>query len=236
VSYVVASKEIAQIDIALFDRDFFDGMQFLLQDSSGTPINLDGVVACATVYKVTSAGFTAITAFNVEKLEPYTNGQIRLWLTSQQTVLLSDAYEGTQQKAGSAVFFPTAYSSQADSSSFYEHSNLRWDLRIETPDVSVDLISASAGSFVTQTSHGFAASDRIVFSGSTESSINYNGTSARIYSSLTNISYVPPYGFTISSLSGITNAAIGGNVYRLKQDTVVVGNVIVNSTLSNCFP
>ena len=67
-------------------------------------------------------------------------------------------------------------------------------------------------------------------------SINYNGTSARIYTNLTNITYAPPYSFTIASLSGITDAAIGGSVYRLRQDTVVAGAVVVGTTLSNCFP
>ena len=236
MSYVVSAKNIPQIDIALFERDFFDGAQFLLQDKDGLPINLNGVVVCSSIYKVTIAGYTLVTSFNTEKLEPYGNGQVRLWLTSAQTVLVANAYDGGQQKRGATAFFPTAYSSQADSASFYEGSNLRWDLRIETPDTSVDLISASGGTFITQTDHGFAATDRVVFSGTTSTAINYDGTSNRLYSSLTSISYLPPYSFTISALSGVTNAAIGGSVYRLKQDTVVVGNVIVNSTVSNCFP
>jgi hypothetical protein len=236
VSYVLAAKNIPQVDIALFERDFFDGAQFLLQDENGSPINLDGVVVCSSIYKVTTAGSTLVTSFNTEKLEPYRNGQVRLWLTSSQTVLVASAYEGAQQKGGATVFFPTAYSSQADSASFYEGSNLRWDLRIETPDTSVDLISAASGTFITQVDHGFASTDRVVFSGTTSTAINYNGTSNRLYSNLTGISYLPPYSFAISALSGVTNAAIGGSVYRLKQDTVVVGNVIVNSTNSNCFP
>jgi hypothetical protein len=69
-----------------------------------------------------------------------------------------------------------------------------------------------------------------------KASINYNGTTARIYSNLTGITYAPPYSFTIASLSGITDAAIGGSVYRLRQDTVVAGAVVVGTTLSNCFP
>jgi len=75
-----------------------------------------------------------------------------------------------------------------------------------------------------------------VFGDTAASGINYDGTSARIYSGLTNIAYIAPYSFTIASLSGITNAAIGGSVYRLKQDTVVAGAVVVGTTLSNCFP
>jgi hypothetical protein len=75
-----------------------------------------------------------------------------------------------------------------------------------------------------------------VFSGTTASGINYDGTGARIYTALTNISYVAPYSFTIASLSGITDAAIGGSVYRLRQDTVVAGAVVAGTTLSNCFP
>lgn len=74
------------------------------------------------------------------------------------------------------------------------------------------------------------------FEGTAQSSINYNGTGARIYSNLTSITYAPPYSFTIASLSGITDAAPGGSVYRLKQDTVVPGNVFVGTTFSNCFP
>jgi hypothetical protein len=235
-SYVVASKYIPEINLALFERDFFDGAQFLLQDSDGVPWNLNDVVVCASVYQNVAGISTLVTSFNVEPLEPLTAGRVRIWLTSAQTAQIYDAYDGGQQTTGATAFFPTAYASQADSASFYQNSNLRWDLRIETPEEVGDLVSASAGAFTTQTPHGLGASERVFFKNTAQASINYNGTSARIYTSLTNISYQPPYSFTIPSLSGVTDPAIGGSVYRLKQDTVVVGKVIANSTVSNCFP
>jgi hypothetical protein len=236
MSYVVASKNIPRIDLALFERDFFDGAQFLLQDSTGAPWDLNNVTVCASVYKKVGTTYTLVTAFNTEKLEPLRNGQVRIWLSSSQTAALEAAYEAGQQVAGTSAFFPTAYASQADNSSTYENSNLYWDLRIETQEELSDLVSVLNGAFVTQTDHGLGSSERIIFNGTASTSINYDGTGARIYSSLTNISYLPPYAFTIPALSGVTDAAIGGSVYRLKQDTVVVGNVIVNSTVSNCFP
>ena len=236
MSYVVASKNIPKIDLALFERDFFDGAQFLLQDSTGTPWNLNNVTICASIYKKVGTTSTLVTSFNTEKLEPLTNGQVRIWLSSAQTATVEAAYTSIAQTAGTTAFFPTAYSSQADSSSFYENSNLSWDLRIETKEKVSDLVSIAGGVFVTQTDHGLGSTERVVFGDTTSTTINYDGTSATIYSSLSNISYLAPYGFRVPALSGITNAAPGGSVYRLKQDTVVVGNVIVNSTVSNCFP
>jgi hypothetical protein len=235
-SYVVASKYIPEINLALFDRDFFDGAQFLLQDSDGVPWNLNDVVICASIYQNVAGVSSLLTNFNVEPLEPLNAGRVRIWLTSAQTAQVYDAYDGAQQTTSTVAFFPTAYASQADSASFYESSNLRWDLRIETPQGLADLVSASGGTFITQTAHGLGATDRTFFKDTAQSSINYNGTSARIYTNLTSITYQPPYSFTVSSLSGITDPAIGGSVYRLKQDTVVVGKVIANSTVSNCFP
>ena len=236
MSYVVASKNIPKIDLALFGRDFFDGAQFLLQDSAGSPWDLNSVTVCASVYKKIGTTYSGVTSFNTEKLEPLTNGQVRIWLSSSQTAALEAAYTSGQQTAGTSAFFPTAYASQADNASTYENSNLYWDLRIETQEKISDLISVAAGVFVTQTDHGLGSTERVIFSETTNSSINYDGTSAKIYSSLSNISYLAPYGFTVPALSGITSSTIGGSVYRLKQDTVVVGNVIVNSTVSNCFP
>ena len=236
MSYVVASKNIPKIDLALFERDFFDGAQFLLQDSTGAPWNLNNVTVCASVYEKIGSTYTLVTSFNTEKLEPLTKGQVRIWLSSSQTAALEAAYDAGQQTAGTSAFFPTAYASQADNASTYENSNLYWDLRIETQEQLADLVSVTNGTFITQTDHGLGSTERVVFSGTTTSSINYDGTSAKVYSNLSNISYIVPYGFTVPALSGITNAAIGGSVYRLKQDTVVVGNVVVNSTVSNCFP
>jgi hypothetical protein len=113
---------------------------------------------------------------------------------------------------------------------------LTWDIRIEKQEYVADLVSVSGGTFISQTNHGLGATERAVFSGTTSSGINYNGTSARIYSNLTGITYASPYAFTIASLSGVTNAAIGGSVYRLRQDTVAAGSIFVGTTFSNCFP
>jgi hypothetical protein len=235
-SYVVAAKRIPEINIALFERDFFDGAQFLLQDSDGVPWNLSDVVVCASIYQTIAGVSSLLVNFNVEPLEPLRAGRVRIWLTSDQTAQVYSGYNGAEQTTGATAFFPTAYSSQADSASFYQNSNLRWDLRIETPEEIADLVSVTAGAFTTQTAHGLGATERVIFKDTGEASINYNGTSSRIYSDLADISYQPPYSFTIPTLSGVTNAAIGGTVYRLKQDTVVVGKIIVNSTVSNCFP
>jgi hypothetical protein len=147
-------------------------------------------------------------------------------LSSSQTATLWDA---AQYSVPSGVFYPTAYASQI-------RPFFSWDLRIERKEEIADLVSISAGTFISQTNHGLGATERVVFEGTAQSSINYNGTSARIYSNLTNITYAPPYSFTIASLSGITDAAPGGSVYRLKQDTVVAGSVFVGTTFSNCFP
>jgi hypothetical protein len=234
-SYFAASKYIPEVNLALFERDFFDGAQFLLQDSDGTPWDLSDVVICASIYQGAGGASTLLTNFNVEPLEPLSAGRVRIWLTSEQTAQVSAAYDGEGQSVR-AAFFPTAYSSQADSANFYANSNLRWDLRIEKPVFVSDLISASGGTFISQTSHGLGATERTIFKDTSEASINYDGTSSRIYSGLTNLSYLPPYSFSIATLSGITNSAIGGSVYRLKQDTVVVGKIVANSTVSNCFP
>ena len=235
-SYVVASKYIPEVNLALFERDFFDGAQFLLQKDDGTPWDLTDVVVCASIYQTIAGATSLLTNFNVEPLEPLNAGRARIWLTSAQTAQVYAAYQGSPQTIGATAFFPTAYASQAGSDDFYQNSNLRWDLRIETPEAVGDLVSVSAGAFVSQTSHGLGATERVIFRDTNQASINYNGQSNRIYTGLTNISYQSPYSFTIPSLSAITDPAIGGSVYRLKQDTVVVGRIVANSTVSNCFP
>jgi len=146
-----------------------------------------------------------------------------------------DAAAGVGTVNISQVFFPSAYTAE-NSSDFLPNSVLGWDVRVERKEQIADLVSISAGTFVSQTNHGLGATERVIFEGTAQSSINYNGTGARIYSNLTNVTYAPPYSFTIASLSGITDAAPGGSVYRLKQDTVVAGSVFVGTTFSNCFP
>ena len=232
MSTFLATSIIPRVDLYLLRKDFFDGFSLSLQTASGTPYDLSSVQVCASVWKKTgSSSYQQITAINVEEQEPLTNGQVRLWLTSSQTAAIWDAYSTSAQSGG--VFFPTAHSPEA---SLALPSSLFWDIRIEKQEYLSDLISVTNGVFISQTNHTLASSERVVFSGTTQSSINYNGTSFRIYSSLTDISYQSPYSFTIASLSSITNAAIGGSVYRLKQDTVVTGGIVVNTTLSNCFP
>lgn len=233
----LSTAPIPQIDIHVVRRDFFDGFTLLLQDADGTPFDLNFVQVCASIWKKPDSGVVSqVTSFNVEKLEPYTNGQVRLWLTSSQTALVWDAAsELAQFNTMNSDFFPNAYSAanQGDTSG---SSSLVWDARIERQESVSNLISVTSGVFITQLNHTLAASERVVFSGTSVSGINYNRTSARIYSSLTGISYVAPYGFTVSALSGITSNPLGGSVYRLKQDTVAAGNVYVGSTYSNCFP
>jgi hypothetical protein len=223
----LATSIAPRVNIQLLRRDFFDGFSILLQDEDGTPFNLEEVTICASVWKSTTSGTTEkILDFNTELQEPLSAGRIRLWLTSFQTNQLWTELQSIQPEG---VFFPSAYTEQI-------RPTLFWEARIEREEEITGLISASGGTFITQSNHGLASSERVIFNGTEQSSINYDGTSARVYSGLTDISYLAPYTFTIPALSGVTNAAIGGSVYRLKQDTVVAGSVNVGSTIANCFP
>jgi hypothetical protein len=227
MSAFVSTNSVTEVNLQLLRRDYFDGFSLLLQDSDGEPFDLNDVQVCASVWKSTTSGTVEqVLSINVEEQEPLRAGRVRLWLSSAQSATLWDA---AQYTAASDVFFPSAYSTQV-------RPFLSWDVRIEKEEKVADLVSATAGAFISQTNHTLAASERVIFRGTAQSSINYNGTSARIYSGLTNITYQPPYGFTVPALSAITDAAIGGSVYRLKQDTVVAGSVVVGTTLSNCFP
>jgi hypothetical protein len=227
MSVFIPTSNVPQIDLYVLRRDFFDGFSLLLQDSDGVPFNLNEVQVCASVWRSTTSGTTEqVLSLNVEEQEPLNSGRIRLWLTSAQNATLWDSI---QYSVGSGIFFPSAYSNQV-------RPFLFWDVRIEREEYLADLVSVTAGAFVSQTNHTLASSERVIFNDTTQSTINFNGTSARVYSGLTNISYQAPYSFTVPTLSGITDAAIGGSVYRLKQDTVVAGNVFVGQTLSNCFP
>jgi len=227
MSNFLATSIVPQVDLVLLRRDYFEGLSLLLQDASGVPLDLNEVQVCASVWKNTSSGtFEQVLSINVEEQEPLTAGRVRLWLSSAQTAALWDA---SQYAIASGVFFPSAYASQV-------RPFLVWDVRIETQDELADLISVASGVFISQTNHTLGSTERVVFKNTTQSGINYDGTSGTIYSGLTNISYQPPYSFTIASLSGITDDPLGGSVYRLKQDTVVAGNVVISNTLSNCFP
>jgi hypothetical protein len=236
MSVFVATSLAPQIDISLLRRDYFDGVSFLLQDADGVPYDLTDVQICSAVWKRTGSNTAdLVTSFNVEEQEPLRNGIVKLWLSSTQTALIWDAAAGAGPSNISQAFFPSAYTIENSSDSLAA-SALSWDLRIEKKEQIADLVSISAGTFVSQTNHGLGATERVIFENTAQSSINYNGTSARIYTNLTGITYAPPYSFTIASLSGVTNAAPGGSVYRLKQDTVVAGSVFVGTTFSNCFP
>lgn len=236
MSAFLATSLAPQIDIYILRRDFFDGVSFLLQDSDGTPYDLNDVQVCASIWKNTASGVAEqVTSLNIEEVEPARSGRIRLWLSSSQTAAVWDAAQSSINTQVSRAFFPNAYMAE-NIQSVNSASSLFWDIRIERIEKVADLVSASTGVFITQTNHTLGSSERVTFSGTTQASINYNGTSARIYTSLSGITYIPPYSFSIASLSGITDAAIGGSVYRLKQDTVAAGNVYVGATYSNCFP
>lgn len=220
-----------RLDLHILRRDFFDGFSLLLQDADDQPIDLTNVTVCASVWKPAGTTRTKVLDINVERQEPLNQGRIRLWLSSSQTGQIWDAY-GEYEDAN-VISFESVHSANTVNTFA---SPLFWDVRIETQEELADLVSVTAGAFVTQTNHTLGSSERAIFKDTSQSLINYGGTSATIYSGLTNISYQAPYSFTIASLSGITNAALGGSVYRLRQDTVVAGNVIVGSTVSNCFP
>ena len=232
MSTFLATSIIPRVDLHLLRRDFFDGINILLQTTSGTPYDLSRVQVCASVWKrIGSSSYQQVATVNVEEQEPLRNGQVRLWLTSAQTAAIWDAY-GTSAQPGGA-FFPTAYSPEA---SLASSSPLFWDVRVEIQEYLSDLVSVSGGTFISQNNHTLGSTERVVFSGTTISGINFNNSSGTVYSGLTNISYLAPYVFTIPALSGTTNAALGGAVYRLKQDTVITGAVVAGTTLSNCFP
>jgi hypothetical protein len=232
MSAFLATNIAPRIDLHLLRRDYFDGFSLLLQTTSGTPYNLEDVQVCASVWKkIGDASYTQIATINVEEQEPLRAGRVRLWLTSAQTAAIWDAYGGSSVNSGS--FFPSAYSREA---SVAGSSPLFWDVRIETEEYLTDLVSVSGGTFIAQNNHTLASSERVVFSGTTLSGINFNNTGSTIYSGLTDITYTAPYRFRVPALSGTTNAALGGAVYRLRQDTVIAGNVVVGTTLSNCFP
>lgn len=232
MSTFLATNIVPQINLQLLRRDYFDGFSLLLQQADGTPYDLNNVQVCASAWQRNNdSSYSLLINFNVEEQEPLDAGRIRLWLSSAQTALLWDAY-GQQISTGGA-FFPSAYST---SLSAFTSSSLFWDARIETQEQLANLVSVSGGTFISQTNHTLGSTERVIFKNTAQSSINYNNTSARIYSSLSGITYIAPYSFTIASLSGITDAAVGGTVSRLKQDTVAGGNIVVGTTLSNCFP
>lgn len=232
MSTFLSTSIAPRIDLTLLRRDFFDGFSLLLQDEDGVPFDLSNVQVCASVWKRNSASsYSQVSTINVEKQQPLDAGRVRFWLSSSQTSAIWDAADGGESI--SASFFPTVYSSEA---SVAEGSSLFWDVRIEKEEELADLVSVLSGTFVSQTNHGLGATERVIFRNTVQPTINYNGTSNRIYSSLSGITYSAPYSFTIPTLSGITDAAIGGSVYRLRQDTVVTGAVVISTTLSNCFP
>jgi hypothetical protein len=221
-----------RINLHILRRDYFDGFSLLLQDEAGDPFDLREVQVCASVWKSNGPnGLEFVESINVQEEEPLSAGRVRLWLTSAQTANIWTAASNQNNSGGS--FFPNVYQDVATVGSA---SSLIWDVRIEKEEAAAELVSVVGGAFTSQLDHGLASSERVVFRDTARSSINFNGTSARVYSGLTNISYSPPYSFTIPSLSGVTDTAIGGSVYRLRQDTVVAGSVIVGTTLSNCFP
>jgi hypothetical protein len=230
-SAFLSTSIVPRVNLTLLRRDYFEGFSLLLQDEDSLPLDLTGVTVCASVWKRNSASsYTQVTAINAEREAPYSAGRVRFWLSSAQTATIWDAAEGGESINTS--FFPSVYTSEA---SLDAGSSLFWDVRIEQEEEITDLVSIGAGTCITQLNHGLGATERVIFRDTTQSSINYDGTSARIYSNLTGISYTPPYSFTIASLSGVTNVAPGGNVSRLKQDTVVAGSITIGTTFSNCF-
>jgi hypothetical protein len=108
-----------------------------------------------------------VTSFNIEEQEPLRNGTVRLWLSSTQTALIWDAAAGTGPANISQAFFPTAYTIENSSDSLAT-SLLSWDLRIERKEEIADLVSISAGTFVSQTNHGLGATERVIFEGTAQ--------------------------------------------------------------------
>lgn len=227
MSTFLATSIAPRLNLTLLRRDFFDGFSLLLQDEDGEPFDLSEVQVCAAVWKTDAEGVTSqVLSFNIEEQEPLQSGRVRFWLTSSQTNLL---WEQLQTIGPAGIFFPSAYTEVV-------RPTLFWEARIEKEEELADLVEVNSGVFTTQTNHTLASTERVIFRDTNQSSINYDGTSARVYTGLTNISYLAPYTFTIPSLSSVSDAAIGGSVYRLKQDTVCTGSVEIGSTIANCFP
>lgn len=227
MSTFLATSIAPRLNLTLLRRDFFDGFSLLLQDEDGLPFDLTEVTVCAAVWKTDTEGVTSqVLNFNIEEQEPLGSGRVRFWLTSFQTNLL---WEELQTIRPAGIFFPSAYTEVVKPTLF-------WEARIEKEEELASLVEVNSGVFITQTNHSLASTERVIFRDTSQASINYNGTSARIYTGLTNISYLAPYTFTIPSLSAVSDAAIGGSVYRLKQDTVCTGSVEIGSTITNCFP
>lgn len=227
MSTFLATSIAPRLNLTLLRRDFFDGFSLLLQDEDGLPFDLTEVTVCAAVWKTDTEGVTSqVLNFNIEEQEPLGSGRVRFWLTSSQTNLL---WEELQTIRPAGIFFPSAYTEVVKPTLF-------WEARIEKEEELASLVEVSSGVFITQTNHSLASTERVIFRDTSQASINYNGTSARIYTGLTGITYVPPYAFTIPSLSAVSDAALGGSVYRLKQDTVCTGSVEIGSTITNCFP
>lgn len=226
-------RDIPEIDITLFQRDYFDGIGFILQGDDGEPLDLSTVSICASIYQTTASGTSSlVTSFNVQKEEPFMNGAISLWLSSAQTQTVWTAYQG-YSTANYHLFAPSAY---ANEDSILEQTNLTWDLRIEEPEAVADLLAVASGVFTAQSAPKIGGTDRLIFSGTTTAGINHSfSTGSPIYSGATSIEQISPYRFTIASLSGTTNSSLGGSLYKLKQDTVIVGRVVVAQTVSNCF-
>lgn len=233
----LSTTSVPRVNLHILRRDFFDGCNLLLQDADGTPFDLGVVTLSATIWKVTDSSTpTLVTALNVQRLEPYTSGRVRLWLSSTQTGLVWDAASGESvlNRPLNQAFFPTAYAAANGGETAFS-STLMWDVRIERQEKVSDLVSVASGVFTTQTDHGLGATDRIIFRDTNQSALNYNGTSDRIYTTLSALTYVAPYQFTVAALSGTSANPLGGAVYRLRQDTVVAGDVFVGTTYSNSF-
>ena len=226
-SSFLATSIVPRLDLTLLRRDFFDGFSLLLQDDDGLPLDLSVVQVCAAVWKTDEEGvITKILDFNTEEQEPLSAGRIRFWLTSFQT---NQLWTELQTISPAGIFFPSVYTESV-------RPTLFWEARIEKEEELANLISVASGVFVTQTNHTLASTERVIFRDTNQSAINYNNTSARVYTNLTNITYLAPYSFTVPTLSGITDSAMGGSVYRLKQDTVCTGSIAIGSTIANCFP
>jgi hypothetical protein len=230
MSAFLSTTTAPRLDLTILRRDSFDGFTLLLQDANGRPFDLSLVTVCASIWKITGdTTLTKIVDFNTERQEPLAAGNVRFWLTSAQT---NTVWESLDALSPQFVFFPSAYTADFQDT----FSTLYWDARIELQEELAPLVQVSGGTFVTQGRHTLGATDRAIFKNTRQESINYDNSSGTIYSSLTNISYSSPHSFTIASLSGLTDIAIGGSVYRLKQDTVAAGAVTVGSTAANCFP
>jgi hypothetical protein len=187
------TKRTLLTEISVTRGDTFEGFYVLLLDKDLVAIrNLDNAIICA---EIRSRAGVLITEFNIERVydvvDQQFTGQLRLWLTASQTELLTDTISGDEVLDTPSTLFTSVKYQPA----------YRFDLRVRREVLSGNLVAFVAGVVTLDRPHNLAPTSKVVFRnlvGAGLSSVNNN-----TYTALTNIQYVPPYRFTLASLSAV---------------------------------